>query len=144
MFVNGVLYNSEFWQGLRTADITILEVVDHQLMRLICDGHSKTPIEFYYLETASLQLKSILSSRRIMYLHHILGRNEGELIKRVFEAQRDNTTPGDFVDLVKADLSNIGEIFEEDKIKLKGKNIFKTHIKNKIKAKTFEDLKSQQ
>ena len=79
-----------------------------------------------------------------MYLHHILGRNEGELIKRVYEAQRDNTTPGDFVDLVKADLSNIGEIFDEDNIKLQGKHIFKTHIKNKIKARTFEDLKSQQ
>ena len=113
-------------------------------MRLICDGHSKTPIEFYYLETASLPLKSILSSRRIMYLHHILGRNDGELIKRVFNAQRDNTTPGDFVDLVKGDLLNIGEIFDEEKIKLQTKNQFKTHIKNKIKSKTFKDLKSQQ
>ena len=43
-----------------------------------------------------------------------------------------------------ADLSNNGEIFDEDNIKLQGKNIFKTHIKNKIKARTFEDLKSQQ
>ena len=75
MEIISVLYNSEVCQGLTATDLTILEVVDHQLLRLICDGHSKTPIEFCYLETASLPLKSILSSRRIMYLHHILGRN---------------------------------------------------------------------
>ena len=51
MFINGVLFNCESWQGLCTTDITLLEKVDHQVMKVICDGHSKTPTEFYYLET---------------------------------------------------------------------------------------------
>ena len=38
MFVNGVLYDSEVWQGLRATDITMLETMDHQLMRVNCDG----------------------------------------------------------------------------------------------------------
>ena len=44
MFVNGVLYNAEVWQGLRATDLTLLENIDHQLMSIICDSHSKTPV----------------------------------------------------------------------------------------------------
>ena len=113
-------------------------------MCIICDGHSKTPVEFYYLETASQPLKSILASRRIMYLHHILSRNSEELIKRVFNAQKDNITPGDFLELVKGDLANIGEAFDEESIMLQTKPQYKNHIKKKIRAKVFEDLKAMQ
>ena len=50
---------------------TLLEKVDHQVMKIICDGHSKTPTEFLYLETGATPLKDIVASRRIMYLHNI-------------------------------------------------------------------------
>ena len=76
-----------------------------------------------------------------MYLHHILGRNKEELIRRVYNAQRDNITHGDFVELVKGDLEYIGEAFDEESMMLQTKIQFKNHIKKKIKAKAFEDLK---
>ena len=105
MFLNGVLYNSEVWQGLDSTDLTMLQNVDHQLMRVIChNAHSKTPVEFLYLETAAQPLKNVISSRRIMYLHNILSRNSDELVKRVFDAQKNNPTQGDFICLVKSDL----------------------------------------
>ena len=47
-----------------------------------------------------------------MYLHHLLSRNNEELIKLVYNAQRDNTTTEDFIELVKEDLTNIGEAFD--------------------------------
>ena len=72
MFLNGVLFNSEVWQGLDATDLTMLQTVDHQMMRVIChNAHSKTPVEFLYLETAAQPLKYIISARRIMYLHNI-------------------------------------------------------------------------
>ena len=117
MFINGVLFNCESWQGLCTTDITLLEKVDHQVMKVICDGHSKTPTEFYYLETGATPLMNIISSRRIMFLHNILRRNKEELVKRVYEAQKQIPTKGDFIELVKADLLKIGEAFDEDLIK---------------------------
>ena len=53
-----------------------------------------------------------------MYQHHILGREDGELVKRVFITQRDNPTSGDLVELVKKDLEDIGIVYdEEEKIK---------------------------
>ena len=76
MFVNGVLYNSETWQGLNSTDITSLSIVDHKIMRVICNGHSKTPTEFYFLETGALPLENIIASRRIMYHHNIISRDK--------------------------------------------------------------------
>ena len=64
-------------------------------------------MNYNYLETGATPLKQIISSRRIMYLHNILSREDSELVKRVYITQRDNPTSGDFVDLVKSDLEDI-------------------------------------
>ena len=82
-------------------------------MKVICDGNSKTPTEFFYLETEATLLMNIISSRRIMFLHNILRRNKEELVKRVYKAQKQNPTKGDFM-LVKDDLLKIGEAFDEN------------------------------
>ena len=105
--LNGVLFNSEAWQGLNATDIPLIENIDHQVMKTIFNGHYKTQIEFYYLERGTKPLKQRLASRRIIYLQHILGREDGELVKRVFITQRDNPTSGDFVELVKNYLEDI-------------------------------------
>ena len=108
MFVNGVLYDSEVWQGLNTTYIAMLEHVDRQLLKVICSGHAKTANEFLYMETAVIPLKYTVASRRIMYRQNILTRGEDELVKRAFEAQKNNPTTGDFIELVKKDLEIIG------------------------------------
>ena len=49
-----------------------------------------------------------------MYLHTILERDKEELVKRAYEAQKQNPTKGDFIKLVKEDLLKVGEAFDED------------------------------
>ena len=107
MFINGVLYNSEVWHNLTITDITILGNIDHQFLRYICNGHSKTQIELLYLETQAQPLRHIISIRRNMYLYNILNRNEEELVKCVYRAQKESPTRGDFVKLVENDLQLI-------------------------------------
>ena len=85
--------------------------------KTICNRHSKTPIELYYLEIGPKPIKQILSSSRIMYLQNILAREDGELVKRIFITQRDNPTCEDFVELVKKYSVHIGMINEEEDIK---------------------------
>ena len=89
MFLNGVLHSSEAWHGISTTQIAQIEIVDHQLLRTILSAHAKTPTEFPYLETGALPVKSVMSSRRLNYLKHIHMQAEHELIKRIFQAQRD-------------------------------------------------------
>ena len=142
MFLNGVLYNSKVWQGLDATDLTMLQNVDHQLMRVIChNAHRKTPVEFLYLETAAQPLKNVISSCRIMYLHNILSRNSDELVKRVFHDQKNNPTEGDFICLVKSDLEYIEEPYNEQNIASMNKSQFKIHIKKKLNQAVFNSLK---
>ena len=91
MFVNGVLFNSEVWQAATATGIANLDKVDNNLLRAICNAHSKTPVEFIYLESGCIPLRFVMQSQQLMYLHHILGRDEKELIKRIYIAQKENT-----------------------------------------------------
>ena len=93
MFINGVLFNSEVWQAVTRTEVASLEKIDNKLLRTICQAHSKTPTEFLYLETGCIPIRFVMQSRRLMYLHHILSREDKELIKRVYSAQRNNPTP---------------------------------------------------
>ena len=66
MLLNGILYNSEAWQGVETKDIILLEKVDEALLRGILGAHPKIPLEALYLETKSLPIRFIVASRRIL------------------------------------------------------------------------------
>ena len=144
MFLNGVLYNSEVWHSPTKEDISKLEVIDHQLMRAIFDAHSKTPIEFLYLETSEKPLSYIISSRRLMYWHHINQKEDNELVKKVFKAQHENPTRGDFSELVNKDMEMLGTNIDENILLNLNKAQFKTFIKKHINEASFKHLKSLQ
>ena len=76
MIINGIFYNSEVWHAISEEEIRMLEMVDEHLLRSIVKGHSKTPLEFLYLEVGAMPIRFILSSRRILYLQTILQRPE--------------------------------------------------------------------
>ena len=142
MFLNGVLHSSEAWHGLTSTQIAQIELVDHQLMRTILGAHSKTPTEFLYLETGALPVKYVITSRRLNYLKHIHMQNDHELVKRVFQAQKDDPKKGDWWEMVKVDLEMYS--VNENELKQLNKNAAKKYIKTKIHTKAFEDLKMVQ
>ena len=131
LFINSVLFNSEIWHSFKESDIAELKLIDNQILRFICSAQAKTPVEFLFLESGSLSLSHIISQRRIIYLHEILTREDNELVKRIYRAQKDNPTRGDFVELVTEDLKMIKEDFDEDNFLKFSKIDFKNHIKNK-------------
>ena len=143
MLVNGILFNSEAWQGIDKDDIKHLEKIDELLLRSLMGSHKKTPLEFLYLETGSLPINFIISIRRITYLKTLLMRNNEELTKRILSKQFDNPTPGDFVELVKDDFTKIGKLYDktmEDFIMQTNEKAFKPFIKNLVKNAAFEAL----
>ena len=50
IFVNGMLFNSEAWHDVSEKEIKMMETIDEYLLRSLVKGHSKTPLEFLYLE----------------------------------------------------------------------------------------------
>ena len=140
MFINGTLFNSEAWHGITKKDTEIFEKVDEALLRGILNAHPKIPIEALYLETKSIPIRFILASRRLMFMHAILQKNKEELVRKVFEAQKDDPIPGDFVELVKTDKELIGLNMTENEIMKMSKTKFKKFVKEKISDAAFKNL----
>ena len=91
-----MLFNSEAWHGITSAHIVKLESVDEALVRGLLKAHSKTPKEFLHFETGKISLRWIVTQRRINYLKPILTRDDDEVIKKVFTAQKRNPYPRRF------------------------------------------------
>ena len=140
MLVNGILFNSEAWHSLNSKDISVLEKVDEALLRGLLSAHSKTPIEALYLETNSVPLRYIIKNRRIMYLHNIFQKKEDELVRRIYEAQKADPSPGDFSELVKEDLTDIELDITDSEIMRETKNKFKNVVKTKTRNAAFKQL----
>ena len=72
MLLNGILYNREAWHDISDDDIKVLESIDEHMLRSLVKAHSKTPLEFLYMKTASTPIRHIVSCRRLLYLQKIL------------------------------------------------------------------------
>ena len=144
MFVNGVLFNTEVWHGLKQADLDMLSIVDHKILRYIIQTHAKTPNEFLYLETGAIPRPFIVSSRRMIYLQNILKKEPKELVRRVFEAQKSNPTKGDFINLVLEDFELTKLPYNENVIRAMGHSEYKTYTKKHIKSAAFSHPKTIQ
>jgi hypothetical protein len=138
MLINGILFNSEAWHGVTRKDVKELERLDEALLRGMVKAHSKTPTEFLYLELGALPLRWVIAQRRINYLKHIIDRSDNELIKKVYNAQKNNPTKGDFAKLVQKDLENIG-MKEEEFVRITRTTV-KKEVKTDIKDAAFKEL----
>ena len=131
-FLNGLLFNSESWHGVTMAHIIKLERLDNILLRGILGGaHSKTPVEFLYLECGTLLIRYIVASRRILYLHNILNRNKSDILYKYFITQKSDSLRGDFCRLVNSDIKLINLNMSEEEISNSSKHSLKRIIQVK-------------
>ena len=133
MFINGCLFNSEAWHGVKETDVKLIEKVDECLLRGILNSHSKIPLEALYLETGSLPVRFIITSRRLMYLHNILQRGSEELVRKVYDVQKKDVSNGDFIELINEDKAAINLSISDEEIKSLKKAKFRNIIKDTIK-----------
>ena len=110
MLVNSMLFNSEAWHGIVKDDIKILSRVDESLLQGLLSAHSKTPIKAFFLETGQIPITYIWASRRLNYLHTILKRNQNEITRKVYEAQKLDYKKGDFVQQIEDDKEMIKKL----------------------------------
>ena len=144
MLLNGILFNSESWHSVSETEYRMLETVDEHLLRALVKGHSKTPLEFLYLEAGVIPIRYIISSRRLIYHQMILQRDDNEITKKIYLAQKDDTTPGDFVELIEKDFKSINKEQDDLSITTTNRNLYKQHIKAKVKAAALDYLKEKQ
>ena len=140
MFINGILFNSEAWHAVNQTDIKTLETIDEHLLRSLVKGHSKTPLEFLYLEAGALPIRFLMSSRRMIYFQTILKRDENELVKKILKAQMENPSSGDFIEHIKSDFEMIGQEININEIEQASIGSYKKFIKNQIRKAALKHL----
>ena len=143
MFVNGILTNSDIWYNFTKEHIKVLESQDIQLMRKILNAHSKTASELFFIETAKLPLRFVISKRRLMYLWHILTRTENELIKKVYALQKVMFTKGDWYGMIQQEKIRYDINLTDEEISKMSKYRFKSLDEKKVKSVAFEYLKEK-
>ena len=65
-FINGCFFNSEVWSGFSKNDLHDLEVIDHQILKVVTGGQAKVQSEMLYLKTSQIPIQNILSSRSML------------------------------------------------------------------------------
>ena len=88
-----------------------------------------------YLETRQIPVKIIISIRRILYLHNILNRHEDQLVRRIYSAMKESPVKGDWIVMVKDDISSLNMTFSDDDISAMGKIDFKVLVKRNMREK---------
>ena len=66
---------------------------------------------------------------RLVYHHHILTREDGETIKRVYLKQKEKSTKGDWVELLMQDFEFIGQEQIDEEIFKMSKSDYKEKMK---------------
>ena len=90
-----LLFFVEAWSNVNVKDLKRMEQVDTALLSHLVDGYAKCATIFHYLETGSLMIRHILTYQRLLYQHHILSREEGETIKKIYKKQKEQQTKED-------------------------------------------------
>ena len=91
-----------------------LEQVDVAALKAPVAGHSKCPTAFYFLEYGTLMVRHKVMIKRLMYHHHILSREDDELVKKVYDKQKEDTTRGDWIETLREDFEIIGVIMDKN------------------------------
>ena len=140
ILTSSLLFTAEAWHNVTDTDVRRLEQVDTALLRSLVKGHSKTPIIFHHLEFGTLMLRHMIRMKRIMYHHHIIGRNESETIKKICKKQKEEPLKGDWYSLLIEDFKFIGIDINEEVIRNTPKIEYKKKIKKLIKIAAYEEM----
>ena len=140
LLINGIMFNLEVIHNLSTKHVDLIEDCDKMFMRNFFEIEAGTPIEAFYIETATLPLKYTLMARQLMYYHTLLKKGESELVKRVFLAQTQFPTKKDWYSEVKDTLTLCGIILTEDEISKCSVYKFKNLVNCKVKQRASDDL----
>jgi hypothetical protein len=100
------------------------------------------------LESGATAICHLVSSRRLIYLQTILKRSDTELTKRILTAQKNDPSPGDFVNLVEKDLQKVDINMDYKQIQEMSVELYKKMVKKKVRDAAimniqYDELKCQ-
>ena len=133
ILLSSMLCSSEVLYGITKKHIEKLEQVDRIFFRRLFQVPNCTAIEAFYLETSSIPIRFIIIGRRLLYLWDILHKKENELVRKVFNSQKEFSVKNDWSVQVEQDLNECNIDLTEDDISKMKRISFKKLVTEKIR-----------
>ena len=138
--MNGILYSSEAWYGLKKTEIDDLEKLDKILLRRIFEVPQSVPSASLFLESGCIRIGTMIKARRVNFLHYLVNLDESEMLYKFFISQWDQGTELDWTEQVRLDLKDLNLPISLKFIKSKSKFSFKRMVKENMKNYEFKKL----
>jgi hypothetical protein len=132
ILMNSMLCSTEALLGLTQSHVEKLEQVDRIFFRRLFEVPRCTAIESFYIETSSIPVRFLLVSRRLLFYWTILQKDDDELVKKVFNAQKTFPVRNDWVCQIQSDLETCGIDQTEEELSKMKKGSFKKLVDEKI------------
>ena len=132
ILLNSMLCSTEALLGITQSNVEKLEQVDRIFFRRLFEVPRCTTIESFYLETSCIPVRFLLISRRLLYYWNILQKDEEELVRKVFNAQKSFPVRNDWIHQIQNDLETCGVEKSEEEISKMKKSTFKKLVDGKI------------
>ena len=140
MLAGSMLSNSESWINLTQQDLDKLQKPDTILQHKLLSNSENPSKAFMFLELGILPLKYVIMTKRLNFLKYILNENITSMIRKVYEALKQESRKGDFVYLVQKDLMEIDLKLLDEEIHTLSVGKWKGIVRRKIKQAAFQYL----
>ena len=104
LLLGSLLNNSESWCNLTKGYLDNLEKPDTSVQRNILSNYGNPSKVFMCLELGVIPVRFVIIERRLKFLKYIFDKNMWTMIRQVYEALKEDSRKGDFVDLVRKDI----------------------------------------
>ena len=94
----------------------------------------------FYLETGLIPIRFVCIKRRNMYLHHVLNRPESEIIRKVYEVQKNIPTKNDWFAVVKENMQDLMINLSDEEISQMSKQKFKKIANSAVEKAAIDHL----
>ena len=141
MFINGVLTNADVWHNFTPGEMKEFETLDLMYLRKLFLVPVSTPKEAFYLELGVIPIDIVIACRRIMYLHSIVRRKaKAKMLHSFFTTQWIKPSKGDWCEIVRNDLKELGISECLEFIGSKSTEWFREFVKAKARVLSFNNL----
>ena len=140
MFLNGILTSCESWNYLTEKNLKILYDADIRMFSNIFSSSLKINHCLYFLETGKLPIRHVIAKRRLMFYHHILSRDDNEVIKQVYSAQRLKPVRQDWVLMIDEEKRKYDINLHDEEVQCLSKSKFRNIVNKSVNKFAFKSL----
>ena len=135
-----MLTNAESWINVTKLNLDDLEKPDTILQRKVLSITSNPSKCFMKLELGIIPVKFVIMKKRLLFLQYILKENKESMMRKVFDALKQDSRKGDFIHLTNCDRETLNLNFTDFEIENMSKWCWKKILNKEVKKIAFSEL----